>query len=299
MSAHPGRLIDVGGFRLHLHSVGSPHPNVRNVPSIIFDAALAGTSVSWSLVEPLVARVARAYSYDRAGLGWSDAGPAAHRRSIATELHDCSPRRTPHLLVRHSFGRLVRGSCRPLRDGPQGWSSDPAHPGDWSRRRKSAKIKGAPGCAVGLWRPGSLAHRGGARRLGRDRRRPALVTLASRGGLRQEDEGILPASSRPRGQSRLLTEPKFYDASAARSIDSTARPKQSRQAAAIWRPAALTISSTSAVRIAAAGKTSLRAFLLQPRHRRTAATDSVGRASARRHHSEMLMARFARQSVGW
>src|SRR5436305_13352894 len=74
-------MFDVGGFRLHLNCQG------RGSPTVVFDAALGGSSLSWSLVQPAVASFTRACSYDRAGFGWSDAGPmprtAAH---IADEL---------------------------------------------------------------------------------------------------------------------------------------------------------------------------------------------------------------------
>ena len=58
----------MGGFRLHLTCEGRG-------PSVVFDAALGGSSISWSLVQPEVARFARACAYDRAGFGWSDPGP--------------------------------------------------------------------------------------------------------------------------------------------------------------------------------------------------------------------------------
>jgi pimeloyl-ACP methyl ester carboxylesterase len=59
----PGRFVDIGGFRLHLNCAGS------GTPTVILDAALGGSSVSWSLVQPEVARFARVCSYDRAGFG--------------------------------------------------------------------------------------------------------------------------------------------------------------------------------------------------------------------------------------
>src|ERR1044072_6718532 len=65
----PGRLVDVGGFRLHSRCTG------EGSPSIVLDAALGGSSLTWSLVHPELAKLTRVCSYDRAGFGWSEAGP--------------------------------------------------------------------------------------------------------------------------------------------------------------------------------------------------------------------------------
>src|SRR5688572_1762274 len=64
----PGRLVDVGGYRLHLWCTGS------GAPSVILDAGLGGSTVVWGFVQPEVARFTRVCSYDRAGLGYSDPG---------------------------------------------------------------------------------------------------------------------------------------------------------------------------------------------------------------------------------
>ena len=77
----PGSLLDVGGFRLHLVTAG------EGTPAVVLDAALGASSVSWSLVQPAVAQFTRVCSYDRAGFGWSDAGPLPRTaRRIASEL---------------------------------------------------------------------------------------------------------------------------------------------------------------------------------------------------------------------
>jgi pimeloyl-ACP methyl ester carboxylesterase len=101
----PGRLVDVGGFRLHVHCSG------RGGPTVVFDAALGGSSLSWCLVQPQVAALTRTCSYDRAGLGWSDAGPVPRTagRSAAElrALLDRADVPAPYVLVGHSFGTLV------------------------------------------------------------------------------------------------------------------------------------------------------------------------------------------------
>src|ERR1700682_2959048 len=56
----PGRLIDVGGYRLHLYCTGSGSPTV-----VIIDG-FGDFSFDWALVQPGVASRTRVCSYDRA-----------------------------------------------------------------------------------------------------------------------------------------------------------------------------------------------------------------------------------------
>jgi pimeloyl-ACP methyl ester carboxylesterase len=106
----PGRLVDVGGWRLHLNCTGAAR---ASQPTVILEAGLGDFSVEWSLVQPSVARFARVCSYDRAGDGWSDVGPHPRTfRQIVYELHTLLERageRPPFVLVGHSYGGwLVR-----------------------------------------------------------------------------------------------------------------------------------------------------------------------------------------------
>lgn len=98
----PGRLVDIGGHRLHIHCQG------RGSPTVVFDSGLGGTSLDWTLVHPEIARMTRACTYDRAGLGWSEPGPAPRSaRRIAEELHTLLLRSGiagPYVLVGHSLG---------------------------------------------------------------------------------------------------------------------------------------------------------------------------------------------------
>src|SRR5262249_32976099 len=68
----PGRLVDVGGWRLRLNCTGEVR---ASQPTVILEAGVSDFSVEWSLVQPGVAKFARVCSYDRAGDGWSDLGP--------------------------------------------------------------------------------------------------------------------------------------------------------------------------------------------------------------------------------
>lgn len=97
-----GRLIDLGGRKLHLHCEG------RGAPTVVVENGLGDFSFDWVLVQRGVARVTRVCTYDRAGYAWSD--PGIFPRTFAQlnlELKTALARageRTPLVLVGHSFG---------------------------------------------------------------------------------------------------------------------------------------------------------------------------------------------------
>src|SRR2546427_3844779 len=106
----PGRLVDVGVWRLHLNCTGEAR---ASQPTVILESGTGDFSVEWSLVQPGVAKFARVCSYDRAGDGWSELGPHPRTmRQIVYELHtllDKAGVKPPLVLVGHSYGGwLVR-----------------------------------------------------------------------------------------------------------------------------------------------------------------------------------------------
>jgi pimeloyl-ACP methyl ester carboxylesterase len=102
-AAYPaaGRLVDVGGYRLHLDCRG------EGSPTVVMDAGLGGSSLDWSLVQPELSKATRVCTYDRAGMGWSDAGPTPRSPGhIAGELHALLTNggiKGPYILVAHSL----------------------------------------------------------------------------------------------------------------------------------------------------------------------------------------------------
>jgi pimeloyl-ACP methyl ester carboxylesterase len=102
----PGRLVDIGGRRLHLRIEGEG-PG----PTVVFEAGFGGSSVLWSLVQRDVAKFARTCSYDRAGYGFSDFGPFPRSGAqLAAELHLALAHAglpPPYILVAHSYGGLI------------------------------------------------------------------------------------------------------------------------------------------------------------------------------------------------
>jgi pimeloyl-ACP methyl ester carboxylesterase len=98
----PGRLVDVGGHRLHIHCVGA------GSPTVILEGGKGGTSLEWSLVQPELAAQTRVCAYDRAGTGWSDSGPTPRTpEQVVAELHtllEGAGEQPPYVLVAHSLG---------------------------------------------------------------------------------------------------------------------------------------------------------------------------------------------------
>ena len=205
----PGRLVDVGGFRLHIHGTG------QGSPAVILDAALGASSVSWSLVQPELARLTRVCSYDRAGFGWSDAGPVPRTAGrIADELRTLLERAgvpPPYLLVGHSFGGLVAQIfAQRFRYETAGLVlADPAHAEDWAEPAPKEQVQIDRG--VRLCRYGARAARIGLV--------PVVATLVRVGQLTlsQQDEAILspiwklPPEMRP-VLRQFWSNPQFFEA---------------------------------------------------------------------------------------
>jgi pimeloyl-ACP methyl ester carboxylesterase len=101
----PGKLVDVGGYRLHLNCTG------KSGPTVVLIAGAGDFSFDWGLVQPGVSRFTLGCSYDRAGLAWSEPGPTPRTmKQDAYELHTllkAARIRGPYVLVGHSIGGLI------------------------------------------------------------------------------------------------------------------------------------------------------------------------------------------------
>jgi pimeloyl-ACP methyl ester carboxylesterase len=100
----PGRLIDVGGHRLHLNCTGS------GSPTVVLEPGAGNMSSTFGWIAPAVAQNTRVCVYDRAGRGWSEPADASQDGlQIATDLHTLLQRGQvpgPYVLAGHSFGGL-------------------------------------------------------------------------------------------------------------------------------------------------------------------------------------------------
>jgi pimeloyl-ACP methyl ester carboxylesterase len=218
----PGRLIDVGTHRLHLQCAG------EGEPAVVCEAALGGSSLSWTLVQPALAAFTTACAHDRAGFGWSEPGPMPRTAGrIADELFAVLTRAgvpPPYVLAGHSFGGLtIRAFAARHPTAVAGLVFvDPAHPEEWrdpSDADRARVARGARLCGHGAVAAryglasivSALAHAGA---LGLARR---LAAVIGRGSLNRGDEEVLAPVTRLPPELRpmvrwMWTQPRFFEA---------------------------------------------------------------------------------------
>jgi pimeloyl-ACP methyl ester carboxylesterase len=98
----PGRMVDVGGYRLHILCEGT------GSPTVVMESGSGRASLDWELVRPEIIKTTRTCVYDRAGLGWSDLSSKPRTaENIVEELHTVLTNAGiagPYVLVGHSIG---------------------------------------------------------------------------------------------------------------------------------------------------------------------------------------------------
>ncbi|MDF2690237.1 MAG: alpha/beta hydrolase fold-domain containing protein [Gammaproteobacteria bacterium] len=102
-----GQCVDVGAYQLFVNVQGNTGPVV------VFESGRGNTGDTWNQVVPLVAQFARAVTYDRVNLGYSQSQPDANSlvtaKQIAENLHallHAEKLVPPYILVGHSDGGL-------------------------------------------------------------------------------------------------------------------------------------------------------------------------------------------------
>ncbi len=101
----PGSLIKVPGGQIHARQAGTGRP------AVVLESGIAASSLNWSLLQPQLAAFTTAYSYDRAGFGWSTSErKQCSLAKMSDDLHKLVtalglPR--PFILVAHSFGAYI------------------------------------------------------------------------------------------------------------------------------------------------------------------------------------------------
>ncbi|MBP6869270.1 alpha/beta hydrolase [Candidatus Babeliales bacterium] len=97
-----GRMIDVGGYKLHVIDKG------QGGPTVVVDPGCGCNSLTWGLIYPEIAKLTRVIVIDRAGYAWSDASPLARTsENVVQEMHTLLKNAgipAPYILVGHSFG---------------------------------------------------------------------------------------------------------------------------------------------------------------------------------------------------
>ena len=153
---YPGRLIDVGGHQLHIYCTG---PEGKPI-TVVLEAPAAGISIGWAWVQDDLARTTRVCSYDRAGLGWSEADEGGYRApQVADELHallERSGERGPFVIAGHelgaSFARMYAARF-PAETAALVLVDDPAATRDSSPRARPRLVRAWPWLArVGVLR---------------------------------------------------------------------------------------------------------------------------------------------------
>lgn len=237
-----GRMVRLprerGGHKLHA-VITAPPAGAASAPWVIFEAALGASSLGWTLVQREVAPFAPTIAYDRAGMGWSAAGPmprtgarvVAELRALLRAL-SAPP---PYVLVGHSYGGLLARAF--AAEFPEEMAGlvlvDAAAPEQWIAPQPHDKLRLRVGrhlCRRGVWaaRLGIargvawLATRGAGRPPGRDAERDlnvraarGVVSAVTLGILGRSDRGLLtpvhnlPAEAR-KPLAALWIQPKYY-----------------------------------------------------------------------------------------
>ncbi|HUR74488.1 MAG TPA: alpha/beta hydrolase [Sporichthya sp.] len=101
----PGRMVDVGGRRIHLWEAGEGSPTVVLIP------ALGEPCLDFAHLLPDLASETATVVFDRAGLGWSDpAWKPLAQLDAADDLHAALRRAgiaPPYILAGHSMGGFI------------------------------------------------------------------------------------------------------------------------------------------------------------------------------------------------
>jgi pimeloyl-ACP methyl ester carboxylesterase len=100
----PGKMVDVGGYDLHLVKSGS------GSPTIVLEAGSGETSLSWRDIPDKLAPYATVVTYDRAGYAWSEKADRERTGDqIVHELYSALKQENipgPYLMVGHSLGGM-------------------------------------------------------------------------------------------------------------------------------------------------------------------------------------------------
>lgn len=102
-----GKIVEANGIKYHLNCTGEGNPTV------ILEAGLGESSLSWYLVQKDIEKKTRVCSYDRAGLGWSsESNEKMSTEEVAKNLNQLLTNaeiKSPFILVGHSRGGIF---CR-------------------------------------------------------------------------------------------------------------------------------------------------------------------------------------------
>ena len=100
----PGKLVDIGSFKLHINSTGERN----NKPTLVIEAGAGGHSEYYHWLGEGLSDSMRVVRYDRAGIGYSELSDGPRdSETIADELHtllEKTGESPPYILAGHSHG---------------------------------------------------------------------------------------------------------------------------------------------------------------------------------------------------
>lgn len=103
--AAPGMLVRIPGAEMHVSRLGN------GAPPVMLEAGIAASSINWRPLQAELAQLTTAYTYDRAGFGWSvTSNRACTLARITDDLHallHAIEAPTPYVLVGHSFAGYI------------------------------------------------------------------------------------------------------------------------------------------------------------------------------------------------
>ncbi len=100
----PGELVDIGGFKLHIHSTGEKN----NKPTLVIEAGAGAPGEYYHWLSEGLKDSIRVVRYDRAGIGYSELGSTtSDPETAARELHkllELAGESPPYIMAGHSYG---------------------------------------------------------------------------------------------------------------------------------------------------------------------------------------------------
>jgi pimeloyl-ACP methyl ester carboxylesterase len=103
LGSPPGRLVDIGGRKIHMICTGN------GSPTVILEAGASAFAIDWTLVQGELARTNRVCSYDRAGSGFSDPATGGPGGGVIADLHaalQAAGEKPPYVMVGASMGGI-------------------------------------------------------------------------------------------------------------------------------------------------------------------------------------------------
>jgi pimeloyl-ACP methyl ester carboxylesterase len=102
-----GKLVDVGGYRMHILAEGE----TRGRPTVVWIPGVHAQGLLFHHLHARMRQQGRSILFDRPGTGWSDTGPfprrTGHEADEMAALLQNAGERGPFVIVGHSFGGLL------------------------------------------------------------------------------------------------------------------------------------------------------------------------------------------------